>query len=521
MNRYYDVIVLGRSLGALAAAALLARRDFQVLVLGQGQKPASYRFEGKTLKRRTFTLLSGYSPAWTRILHELAQSPSFRRHVAPLDPLFAVLTRERRVQLPPSLDQFSREVDREFPEVRQLVDELYATFASVNAAADTAFERDAVWPPGSFWERLETNRLSSTLPFVAGDGARDLLGKFPAGHPYRELVTLPAQFASDLAVPGDQMPPFALARLHGAWTRGVLGLADGEDELEQFLVRRIQAHGGLCRLDEKATELVVRRGAVVGVLADGEDEPFGTANVLCDQMGEMLAELSGGDGITKTARQDWPHVTATSGRFVVSLLVRTAGVPDPLPAESFLIPTAAARRDPRRPVVHLQRVDVKADPDAEKTPSCTLLVAETIMPTRGPVTLLEARDAVLTTVREHLPFIDEHLMVVDSPNDGLPLYEYVNGVRKEIDRIHLTEGTAGPEPMRWQWTVDPPGYAGLSGEPIRGPIPGTYLVGSTVLPGLGQEGELLAAWGATRVITRQDRTRQKMRRQMWSRIETS
>ena len=37
-DRYYDVIVVGRSLGALVAAALLARRDFTVLVIGQAHQ---------------------------------------------------------------------------------------------------------------------------------------------------------------------------------------------------------------------------------------------------------------------------------------------------------------------------------------------------------------------------------------------------------------------------------------------------------------------------------------------------
>ena len=53
-TRFYDAVVLGRSLGSLATAALLARRDFRVLLLGQGQKPPRYRFDGRTLYRRPF-----------------------------------------------------------------------------------------------------------------------------------------------------------------------------------------------------------------------------------------------------------------------------------------------------------------------------------------------------------------------------------------------------------------------------------------------------------------------------------
>jgi phytoene dehydrogenase-like protein len=520
VSRHYDVIVLGRSLGALSTAALLARRDFRVLLLGQGQKPPTYAYERHVLARRAFTLLVGSSPAWRRILHELAQSPRFRRRAQSLDPMFVVLMEGRRVEIAPDLELFAREVDREFPEVRQLVDELYATFAQVNAAADTAFERDCVWPPGSFWERLETGRAAAQLPFTGAAAQHDLLGKFPQAHPFRQIVLVPALFATALSAASDQLPPFALARLHGAWTRGVSTLALGEQELSDFLTERLEAHGGECRLGQRARALVIQRGSVVGVLEDGEEEPTGCDIVVCDQPGEHLADLAGGEGITKRARLDWPRVTPNAGRFVVTMIVASQGLPAPLSEESFLIAGSRGRADPRRPVVHLQRFAASLRSEEPAARSETLLVAETLLPTRGPLTLLEARDAVLATLIERLPFIERHLLVVDSPHDGLPLWDLTTGARKEIDRIHIPEATPGGEPMQWQWAVDPPGWLDLAGEPIRGPIAGTFLVGPSVLPALGQEGELIAAWGAARIITRKDRTRQKMRRHMWTKIET-
>ena len=50
-TKHFDVIVLGRSIGALTAAALLARRDFTVLVLGQGERAPAYRLDKRTLLR--------------------------------------------------------------------------------------------------------------------------------------------------------------------------------------------------------------------------------------------------------------------------------------------------------------------------------------------------------------------------------------------------------------------------------------------------------------------------------------
>jgi len=47
------------------------------------------------------------------------------------------------------------------------------------------------------------------------------------------------------------------------------------------------------------------------------------------------------------------------------------------------------------------------------------------------------------------------------------------------------------------------------------------VTGRSTLPALGQEGELLAAWGVARVITRTDRRKEKMLREMWSKVELS
>jgi phytoene dehydrogenase-like protein len=514
-SRHYDVVVLGRSIGALCAAALLSRRDFRVLLLGQGQKPASYRFEGRTLRRRAFTFLAAACPAWRRLLHELAQTQTFRRKLRALDPMFSVLGDGFRLEVPPSLELFAREIDREFPEVRQVVDEMYATFASANAIGDAAFERDVVWPPGTLWERFETGRTASTLPLVEGD-ADSVLAKFPVGHPYRDVTLLPALFASDLAPAAGSLPAFALSRLHGSWTRGVSALDGGEDEVEEFLIERLRAHGGECRLDDRAESIVVRGRAISGVMEDGQESATSADSIVVDLPGETVADLARGEGITRGAQREWPRVTALAGRFVVSLVVRTAGLPVPLAEESLLLPARTSRPDPRRLPVRLQK-NAERDP---AHPGETLLVAEALVPKRGPLTLLEARQSILTTLFERLPFLEQHVLVVDSSHDGLPLYDYTSGSRREIDRIHVTESSPGPEPMPWLWSTEPPGYLGLSGEPVRGPIPGTYLVGSTVLPALGQEGQLLSALSAARLITKKDRSRQKMRREMWTKIET-
>ena len=98
----------------------------------------------------------------------------------------------------------------------------------------------------------------------------------------------------------------------------------------------------------------------------------------------------------------------------------------------------------------------------------------------------------------------------------------VNPVKLQAEMpfgLELPPGTEGGVIM--PVIVGPPGYLGLAGEPIRGPIERTLLVGPSVLPGLGQEGRLLAAWAAARLVTRSDRRKARMRREMWTKIEIS
>ncbi len=526
--RHYDAIILGRSIGALLTAALLARRELRVLVLGQGQGDPHYRVEGHVMARRSFTMLSATSPAFRRILHELAQTQRFRQLTTPLDPMFALLDQKIRFEIPPDIDLFSREIEREYPEIQQPIAELYTDISQVNAQVDAAFEKEVMWPPGTMWEKVETGRVASALPFAeARSSETALLSRMPVGHSFRHVVELPALFSSHLGLDSSALDPLAVARLHGSWTRGVHSLARGEKDLEDFLVSRIEAHGGVCRLSGRAERVVVRRGKLAGIIEAGDEELTAAEAIVTSGTGEILADLSGGDGVTKRAQDIWPRVEVLGGRFVVSLLIDDRGLPDALPRESFLV-----AQDSTLPNVHLQRLSAQAlspkRSSSESEPSMparSLLVAEMLLPQSGGLHLLGAREAVLAALRTYLPFFEQHLICVDSPHDGLPVWLYEKDAagqnrRRQLERIHLPHSSATAEPMVARLNVSPRGYLGLAGEPLRGPIPGTYLVGPSVLPGLGQEGEVLAAWSVSKILTKKDGARQKLRRQMWTKIET-
>ena len=501
MAKHYDVVILGAGIGALSAAALLARRSWRVLVLGQGYRPASYAYDGLPLARRAFNFHASHSPAWGRVIVELAQSQTFRRRLSPLDPVLAVLSPGRRLEIPTDSAFFGREIDREFPGIRRVVDEFYAGLARTDALADAAFERDLVLPPGGFWERRETDRILAPLPHLREAG--DLLAEFSRDHPYRGVVEITASFASDLA---DPLPPFALARMHGSWIRAAR-LARGEEELTEFLVERVRAHGGDVNLGERATSIAHRGGRVMGVLVDGDDALTGAPFIVSDLPTTALLDLAPGFAPSRRAMSLLPAVHPRTWRFVVSILAHDRAIPQALPAESFLVP------DSPMYTVHLQRTKGPGE--------TTLLVAETFLESDSRGKVAAARERVLATVEQFLPFVERHYWLVDSPHDGRPLWDFRSGERKAIDRtrVRASGGSLEAEPTVVQWDVDPLHLHGLAGEPLRTPLSGAFVLGRTTLPALGQEGELLAAWGVARIITRTDRRKERMRRDMWSKVE--
>ena len=60
---------------------------------------------------------------------------------------------------------------------------------------------------------------------------------------------------------------------------------------------------------------------------------------------------------------------------------------------------------------------------------------------------------------------------------------------------------------------------GLCALPVRTPIKRLLLCSAQVVPGLGSEGQLLAACSAARIITWTDRSRSWMRRRLWAKVE--
>jgi hypothetical protein len=81
-----------------------------------------------------------------------------------------------------------------------------------------------------------------------------------------------------------------------------------------------------------------------------------------------------------------------------------------------------------------------------------------------------------------------------------------------------------PIEARWSGAAEPmeslderpsDAFFGVGGLPMTGDIAGMLHVGRQMVPGIGEEGEFLAALTAAARITRTDRGKERMRREIW------
>ncbi len=508
-RNFYDVIVIGTQLGPLLTAALLARRGFRVLVIAHDDLPWTYTWEGHRLQREPFMFAAADTPAVRRVLSELSLTQMFRRRTAPHEPFFQVVLPRHRIDFTGEADLFHREIEREFHEAHRAIDAFYTIVSRCNGDLDRLFGTEKLTlPPESFFEKQEMKRALVHNPFSQARGPVPPFADLPEDHPFRVAVLGQVRWASDMDLrDGDPLP---LVRLHAAWTNGTLAIDGGFEGFKELVLDRISTHSGDVRHDLSADRIVIRRGRVAGVIMAGNDEVTGCNFVVLGADAHHLTRLADPKDLGKKLVARLDQVRPTFRRYTMNLVV-----------ESLVVPEGMARNliyisDPDAPLAedNLLRVEACGTTSQEARTLCVgaLLPADRA----GERTYLEGmRERILDRMRWLVPFLDQHLIAVDSPHDGLRLHD----VRRGRGVVVGDKWERSPERMPTIVRVDPAGPLDVTGLPHRTGLKNLVLACRQVAPGLGIEGEFLTALGAARIVSKSDRRKRKFRREAWTKID--
>ncbi len=414
-----------------------------------------------------------------------------------------------RLELAPEREVLEREIEREFPEVKRTIEELLRTTERNDALLDRIIDRELTWPPQTFLERREHARATVDQPFGRNGDALDPLAELPEHHPFRLAVELPARFAD--AMDPDYPSGLRATRFFSAWRRGGAVLDEGYVTLRQLLLESIRTHSGEVREPEKIDAVLVKRGAACGVRIAASGEEIGARWVLAGSPLSTLLRLVPDRAPFEELFERIGEPVIRHYRYTLNLVVTAHGVPAGMSRDVFFI------RDPERPASEANALRIQADPDDGT--GRRLLTIEALLPRRAiediPEYLQGMRERVIASIGELVPFLGDHLELVDSPHDGREVFDVKNKTR-----IAPPEPwSRGPETMRRIHGFPVVSALGVCALPIRTPIRRLLACNEQVVPGLGMEGLFLAAWSAARVVSRSDRRKEWMRRGRWGKIE--
>lgn len=505
-KNFYDAVLVGLTLPTLLAGGLLAKRGFRVLVVAQGLPLPSYQIDSLRFPRSPFTLTAADSPAVARVLSELALKHLVQRRIKPLSPAFQAVLPQHRLDFHADPERVSREFEREFPSVRRSADDYMRSSQRTWEDLNLLVGRDLTWPPLGFFERREFARASFQHPFRRPDLAHPL-GELPDDHPFLRLVHAVLRFADGSEVT-DQHPERTL-RLFGSWLHAAELSDGGLSALFELLIDNIRAHNGEVRLHDRVERVMIKRRSMEGVRLSPSDEEVGCHFVLSGipvhRLGRLLSDRSELDAMLDEYGQPRPRYF----RYTLNLLVAATALPEGMGRNVFLLQDGTSFDKE-----HALRLEADLLPDGKRA----LLTVEALLRPQAPELqeeeLASMRERILDALDSLSPFIRSHLELVDSPHDGRGIFRVATGSYETPE----ASWTRGPETMPVVYEFPRTDIHGTCALPGRTPIKRLLLCNEQVVPGLGLEGNFIAAWSAARTVTR-SLNREWMNRGRWTKVD--
>jgi phytoene dehydrogenase-like protein len=506
-TNHYDVVVCGGELTGLVTAALLGRRGYRVLFVGGEADRPTFEAAGHVLSRGPALLPPIGTPTVARVLQDLNCVQIVKRRAPALAPALQVVTPRHRFDLGADAEALGRELSREFGGERAAIEAALARVAGTSALVEPLLATEITLPPDGFWERREVARLESLLP----KRGTDLLAPLSAHHPMRAVVAAPATLAG--AVAPDELPranvgqsrAFELAR------QGLCRFEGGYGALHALFREKLETFSGERREKVVPIEVVMRRGRAAGVRVRPRDETIGCEHLVWAGSAAGLYAICA-EKPPRRGPTGAPGLRVVAYRYTLALLVGPEALPEGMGERVFLI------SDPARPLIEENALAITVGQPTPRQPEQIPLWVECVVPAApveaGPGYLRALRGRVVDRLETLLPFFREHLIVLASPHDGLPA-ELHASVAKPAAKKSAGAAPAVPTlPLAPVYASEGESPFDVAALPHATGIKNLYLAGLENLPGLGLEGELVSAWGVSRLIAGGQPRRDPLRREV-------
>lgn len=452
----YDAIVVGGQLSGIITTALLAKRGMQVLHVPHDGLSEPYTHGDLKLPLAPFLIppVKGI-PALEEVLAELGLGPIISRQVQPS--ALQLLEAGRWFELTHDEKRRGPELARALGDDAEAFDELTRKAQSAAEASDAFFQSKPDLPPDGIIARWKFKRHLARFPTVENDTplpADQLLGKL------RQFIS-----GGDVAL--------GRARTLGRTLAGPAVFPGGRAALWSQLADRARELGADVLPGDEPIERLVLEGSGAGVRLSRHDAVYRAGFVVAAMDLDVLTRLVP-DKQRKAATKIAPQVTADKALFSLHLALPERALP-----RGFGSLALIAAPELEGGAALLQ---VLPGANAEQRVLAVTAIAPIGLRAGGEPAVRAFIAQLHAAIARVMPFTRQHVTSESTP---------------WLDAARVVSGEGEPAPI---FTVADSSWLGVSGHVTQSPWKRVLLSSRQVLPGLGFEGEVLAAQRAARQV---------------------
>lgn len=467
----YDAIVLGGQLGGALSAALLAKRGYRVLLVEHDGLGVGYEHGDYLLPYAPFVSPGLKAmPAAEDAFNELGLSTTIQRGLKPSTPGLQLILARHRMDLFVDPAKRAAEFRRELgPAGGDHFQAAFENLIRMHEPTDGYFRKPEHFPPGAWLDRWSFSRGCKPFPGLTAAAPE------PVDHPAARLLFSLAPFISYLAAP----TPLLLARTLSSVLDASSRYPGGREGLREVVMKKLTDLGGDYLGQETGGSSVVEQlsfegGKLLGVKVLESDTVYRAPYFIASTDAGALRRLIPEKNRQRSLSNALELLTMPRFLFTVNWVCPAELMPKGM-GELLLMET-----EPQLGPLLIQVTPARKRAGRVEDESLRVVCVAASVPS----SIRELGEAHMQTLAERIsshldslfPFLRSRLLLRSAP------YLDAGGVRGS--RLL-------PHPL---YAVDPEHSAlGLTGLNPQTPTKNLFLANREVFPGLGLEGELLAA----------------------------
>ncbi len=485
----YDMIIIGRDVSSLIAAAAAANQGLKTLLITEGEQETEYRDSGYAFPIDPTPLSGfGYGQTVSRLLEEFHFSAVDAPKMLLMDPALQVILPDNRVDIFHDPSHMIADLIREFPlqeaEIRRLY---HAVFKGSSRIERWIGQDSAGHSPNTLHPALQ--RIIRLLAAIAGSHTIALHGSGKNSTLHR-VVEAQLAILSHLDIDGSLMP-FLSAYLLSLPAKGIFYPLGGRKAWLTWLRKQYIASGGEVLDGSSVIRIDTTSGIIIDIEQNGTSATLHGAALIVsanwEKLNLLLFQRRVFHGVVRRLGLNRP----TGYPFCLHLGVQQDALPDKMAPYCAVVPDEK-KSVRRQNLVFLERSlpgETDRAPDGKRALTATVFLEESPLVV-DDARLKETAKTIMDSLEPFLPFLRESI-------------DYVN-IEKSIAFARRSQ-----EVVNQKYRLRKYSFLALNTLPPATPLRNVLLTGGILRAGLGFEGEILAgldaATGAINAFRRRGR----------------